>query len=184
MKLKLLGMMLLAATVSIMSPACVAVGDDGPQVITLEEMADEDYARWQLYVTLGVKIGASRLLEEGMIDQIDLTIAATVLEAIAGDGVLKGTTDSFIIKSLQEAGLRSDELELVLLIVEQELLAKNALGPIDPTTGMSPLSPRTQEMLRLVASSLRSASVVTDEEASTARTMNADFSSVVFGDDA
>ena len=152
---------------------CLATGDGGIQAI--EQMSDSDYAKWRLYVTLGVKIGANRLLGEGMVSVDELELIASTLEALRDQSFMQGG-QSFILPALREAGLTNDEITLVMLILEQELLEHGALSWIDSDTGLIALSPRTKEVLTDVVVALRSAAVITPAEGKQAMKMNADFS--------
>lgn len=157
------GVVLLALAGGAVS-GCLTTGDGTVQGI--EEMTELEYAKWQLYVTLGVKIGSARLLAEGAITVAELELAATAIELIIQTPLESGTT-SLILPALQSVGLTSDEVQLLLLIAEQELLARGALeGLTDPVSGIVELSPRAQELLQRVADSLRGAVAATcDEEA-------------------
>jgi hypothetical protein len=142
---------------------CATTGDD-QGIELIEDMSEAEYAKWQLYVSLGTKIGASRLLEEGIVTATELELAADVIDALQDSVVSAGAT-SFIVPALQKAGLTSDEIQFVLLVAEQELLSRGALaGVVDPLTGTVSLSPRTKEMLHIIAESLRSAVKPTEEQ--------------------
>ena len=130
--------------------------DGGKGVQALEQMSELDYNKWKLYIQLGVKIGANRLLQEGTVSVQDLSIAATAIETVRDQTGVPGTK-SFIQDALKDAGLTNDEVELLLVIVEQELLARGALDWLNPETGVVEWSPRTKDLLTLVAGSLRTA---------------------------
>jgi hypothetical protein len=98
-----------------------------------------------------------------------------VIDGLA-TGPLELDAGSLIAPALRRAGLSNDELELVLLIAEQELAARGALNWVNPVTNVLELSPRSKEVLHIVARSLRAASVVTPKEKSESEFMNADFS--------
>lgn len=164
---------LLAGTPAI--SGCVTTGDGDQGVKFIEEMSDAEYAKWQLYVSLGVKIGASRLLDEGAVSEEELDLAADAIELAKDSAIVAGAT-SLIGPALEDVGLTNDEITLVLLIAEQELLAHGALEDyIDPETGLLALSPRTKEMLQIIADSLRSATALTEEEALQGAELEADF---------
>lgn len=143
---------------------CASTGESGEQgVEALEGMTDLEFSKWKLYVTLGTKIGANRLLAEEVVSEAELSLAATVLETVRDQSVVPGST-ALITPALVEAGLTGEEVQLLLLIVEQELLARGALEWLDPETGLVALSPRTKELLTAVADSLRSATLLSGEE--------------------
>lgn len=142
---------------------CVATQDGEQGVEALESMTDLEFNKWKLYVTLGTKIGANRLLAEDVTTETELNLAATALETVRDQSVVPGAT-SLIVPALQEAGLTNDEVQLLLLIVEQELLQRGALDWIDPNTGVVALSPRTKELLTAVADSLRAATNISEKE--------------------
>jgi hypothetical protein len=140
----------------------------------LEEMTELEYSKWKLYIQLGVKIGANRLLEENLVSQNELTVAAGAIDALQDQPILGGAT-SLIIPALRNAGFNNDEVEFILLVAEQELLARCALEWLNPETHVFELSPRTKEVLDIIANALRSAGTVTPTEQSQASEMRADF---------
>jgi hypothetical protein len=152
---------------------CVSTGD-GHGVQAIEQMSELDFSKWKLYLTLGTKIGANRLLAEGAVTAEELEIAATALETLRDQTVVPGAT-SLIQPALREAGLTNDEVELLLLIVEQELLSRGALEWVNPETGLFELSPRTKDLLTVVAGALRSATSVTSEEVESGQQLEAEF---------
>lgn len=148
---------------------CVST-DDGQGVAAIESMSDLEFSKWKVYVSLGVKIGANRLLDEGQVTEEELNTAADVLETVRDQPLFPGAT-SIIMPALKDAGLTNDEVELLLFIVEQELLSRGALDWVGED-GLVALSPRTKELLTAVASALRAADVVTASEAQYAETLN------------
>jgi len=142
---------------------CVLTGDGEQGVEFIEGMTDLEFSKWKIYIQLGVKVGANRMLEEGTVTEEELDIAAAALEAVRDEPIIPGAA-SLIMPALAEAGLTNDEVQLLLLIVEQELLSRGALEWVDPETGVISLSPRTKELLTVVADSLRAAELLTDEE--------------------
>lgn len=136
---------------------CTSTNGSGEQSIeALEAMTDLEFNKWKLYVQLGVKIGANRLLAEEIATESELELAATVLETLRDQTIIPGTT-SAISGALESAGLTNDEVQLLLLIVEQELVSRGALDWISPETGTIALSPRTKELLTVLAEALRTA---------------------------
>lgn len=152
---------------------CVST-DGGKGIQALEQMSELDFSKWKLYIQLGVKIGANRLLEEQAVSAEDLELAATAIETARDQTAVPGTK-SFIKDALAEAGLKNDEIELLLVIVEQELIARGALDWINPETGLVEWSPRTKEMLTIVANALRSATAVTAVEVEQGKQLEAQF---------
>lgn len=170
-----LGIVGVLAVGAISGAGCTTLGG-GQGVEALEQMSQLEYDNWKLYISLGVKIGARRLLDEGIVSASDLATAASVVENVSTKPILPGAT-SLLEGPLTEAGFTNDEAKLVLLIVERELLSRNGLtGVLDPETGLVNLAPRTKEVLQLVATSLRGATEVTPAEFERAAEMNADFS--------
>lgn len=142
---------------------CMTTSDGEQGIEALEGMTDLEFNKWKLYITLGTKIGANRLLAEEAVTAEELEIAATALETVCDQSVVPGATQ-IITPALEEAGLTNDEVQLLLLIVEQELLSRGALEWIDPETGLVALSPRTKELLTAVSDSLRSAAALSEQE--------------------
>lgn len=153
---------------------CVTTPDGEQGVEAIESMSELDFNKWKLYVTLGTKIGANRLLAEGLVNEQELELTAAVLETVRDQSIVTGAT-SLLIPALEEAGLNNDEIELLLIIVEQELLSRGALEWVDPETGIVSLSPRTKELLTTVASSLRSAVLLTEDEEEQGLRLEAEF---------
>lgn len=133
---------------------CVST-DDGTQGIeTIESMSDVQFAELQNYLTLGLKITARRLLDDGAIELDELSMTATALETVRDKPVVKGAT-SLLVPALQESGLHSDEIELLVLVIEQELLSRGPFELSVAADGTFNLSPRTQALLTSVANALR-----------------------------
>lgn len=148
--------------------------ENGKSIQGLEEMTDVDFNKWKLYLQLGTQIGANRLLKSGAVSESDLEIAATALETLRDQDVVPGV-ESGITTALEDAGLTNEEVKLLLLIVEQELLARGALDWINPDTQMVELSPRTQDLLTLIAKSLRDAANVTSQNLIIGEELEAEF---------
>ena len=151
----------ICATLMLASLSCkTSDGQGGLQ--TIEQMAETDFNQWKLYIQLGVKIGANRLLQEEVVSREELATAATAIEAVRDQAIIPGAT-SFIIPALEKAGLTNDEIVLLLLVVEEELKERGALAWIDPLTGTIALSPRTKDLLTIVANALRPTVVFASE---------------------
>jgi hypothetical protein len=144
--------------------SCVSTDQGQQGLVALENMEEAEYNKWKLYVSLGVKVAANRLLEEGTVEAEELELAASVLETLEGTTVLEGA-QSLVRPALENAGLSNDEVMLVLLVAEQELLSRTPLvSLVDSETGTLSLTPRSKELLLLVAESLRTALELTEEE--------------------
>lgn len=168
----LIAALCLTGIVCVASSGCNGAGVN---IKPLEQMTELEYSKWKLYIQLGVKIGANRLIQEEITTREQLNIAATVIEGISSKPVTAGAK-SLIIPALEDAGFNNDEVQLILLIAEQELLARGALDWINPETGLLELSPRTREVLSIIAGSLRTADKVTPAEKNQSEEMKADFS--------
>jgi hypothetical protein len=151
---------------------CVSSG--GNSVKPLEQMTELEYSKWKLYIQLGVKIGANRLVEEGVVTTEQLGIAAAIIDGLR-DQPVAGAGKSLIVPALQKAGFNNDEVEFILLVAEQELMARGALDWLNPETNILELSPRAKEVLALIADALRTAGKVTENEQTQASKMNANF---------
>lgn len=158
---KMIMMLVFTGVLFVGGVSCTTTGGNGLK--PLEEMTELEFSKWKLYVQLGVKIGASRLLQEGVVTQEQLGIAAAAIDGIKGQPVAGGMK-SLIVPALRKAGFANDEVEFILLVAEQELLARGAFDWINPVTNVFELSPRTIEMLTIIADALRTASIVTPEE--------------------
>jgi hypothetical protein len=75
---------------------------------------------------------------------------------------------------VEDAGLTNDELMLLLLLVEQELIERGALEWFD-AEGQIDLSPRTEELLTIVANALRGSTEVTTDEVEQGDALEAEF---------
>jgi len=162
-KKKLIAPVMLALMLGVGAISGCIGTEEGQSIEALEEMTDLEYSRWKLYLQLGVKIGANRLLEEQLVTADDLELAAVALETLRDQDFMPGT-QSLIRDALADAGMTSDEIAFLLVIVEQELIARGALDWINPETNVVELSPRTEELLTVIANSLRSAMAVSSTE--------------------
>src|SRR5690348_7731283 len=90
--------------------ACSTTG--GNSVKPLEQLTELEYSKWKLYIQLGVKIGAHRLLQEGVVNTDQLNVAAGVIDGIQGEPITGGAK-SFIIPALHKAGFNNDEVEFI-----------------------------------------------------------------------
>lgn len=144
---------------------CLTTGDGEQSIEAIEAMTDQEYNKWKLYWSLGVKIGANRLITENVLKIEEVELIAVTLETVRDQSVVPGAT-SIIQPALEDAGLTNDEVQLLFLVVEQELLARGALSWIDPDTGLVALSPRTKELLTLLADNIRSVTTQIEERPS------------------
>lgn len=164
-----LGLVLTAGAVT----GCITTGD-GQGVEALENMSELEYANWKLYISLGVSVASNRALAANLVSQADLDLAASALDLLRDQNITAGAT-SLIGPALEEVGLTNDEVALLLLIVEKELLERGALEWRDPVTGAVALSPRTKEILTIVAASLRAAGSVSEADVRLAEDLEAKF---------
>lgn len=153
MKLRnfILVLALFCGTVS--TSSCISSGN-GQGIESLEQMTDVEFTQFQSYIRLGVKIGGTRLLEEGLVTKVELGVTATALETLRDQTIDPGVSH-LINDALIKAGLTNDEIELLLLIVQQELESRGAFKWLNPTTGVIELSPRTKQLLTTVSAALR-----------------------------
>lgn len=133
---------------------CITTSEGEQGFESIEQMSDAEFAKWKLYITLGVKVGANRLLQEGIVGVDQIEKAATVLDLAINSPVTAGVT-SFISEALEKAGLTTDEVSLLLIIVEQELFARGGLEYLDEN-GVLSLAPRTKDLLNDVVAALKS----------------------------
>ena len=145
---------------------CLSTTEDGEQAISsVEEMSELEYTRFSQYLYLGTKIGAVRLLDSGELDAATLEVIAGILEGLADEPLLDFGSGFIVDAITEQTDLTNDELMLILLIVEQELLARGGATYLDPETGELRLTERTEELMDRVASALRSAvNGMTEEE--------------------
>lgn len=169
---KLIAVLALVGVFMMGSTSCVTTSDG--HVKTLEEMTQVEFDNFKLYVQLGVKIGANRLVQERVVTTEELGVAATIIDGIQSKPVTGGAR-AILVPALQQAGFYQDEVELILLIAENQLWSRGALDWLNPETGVIELSPRTREVISLIADALRTAGTVTQEEQSQATAMRADF---------
>jgi len=151
--------------------SCVST-NNGPAIVNIDAMPDVEYNRWKLYIQLGVKIGANRLLQEKVVTEAELKSAATVIDTLRDQTLIPGASH-YIADALQKAGFTNDEAVFLLLVVEGELEARGAFKWVNPVTQVLELSPRTKDLLTTVSGALRSATVVTDEEVQQGKTLQA-----------
>lgn len=171
---KFVPILLMLALFSGAISGCMSTSDGEQGIEALEAMTDVEYNKWKLYLQLGTKIGANRLLASETVTEGELELVATTLETVRDQSIVPGTT-SILTSALDDAGLTNDEVALLVLIVEQELLTRGALEWIDPETGLVALSPRTKDLLTTIADAFRSATLVSDEEAQRGLELEAEF---------
>jgi len=168
-KLLIAGLVTLTLFGGAVSTGCVGTNDGEQGIEFIEEMSEADWARRQLILSLGVSVGANRLVEAGVVSQTDLELAAATLEIVRDQELIAGAT-SLITPALENAGVTNAEIQLLLLVVEQELLRRGALQWLDEN-GQVALSPRTRELLTTIANSLRTATSMTTTEISEATSL-------------
>ena len=155
--------LVLALICGTVSSSC-QTGNNGQSLQTIEQMSDVEFDKWKLYIQLGVKIGANRLLEEKTVTVDDLLLASTAIETLRDQSIRPGI-DHVIGNALIDSGLKNDEVALLLMIVEDELKARGALTWTDTVSGLIRFSPRTKDLLTTVVSALRSATIISTQDA-------------------
>jgi hypothetical protein len=165
MKLKVWWLSLLMATIPVAMTATSCTSTSGGQqgVESIEDLSEEEYQRWKLYIDLGVKVGARRLLTEGAVTKKELKTAATAIRAVA-NGPVQAGTESILRSALEDAGFTNEEAMLIILIAENELKSRGALEGVLNGEGLVTLSPRTKEILNVIADSLEAARVTPTEQ--------------------
>lgn len=161
-KLMIIGLIALPV-VPVALSGCTTTSGGEHGLKRLEEMSESDYQRLKLYSTLGVKIAANRLVQEGVVSAEELQAAATALAAIKTTPVLGGA-ELFVSDLLANSGLNSTEAEALLQIVVFELRDRGVLDVLNPD-GTVQMAPRTQDFVDSLIEAVKSASVVTSEEA-------------------
>lgn len=127
---------------------------EGKGLKAIEQMSDAEYSKWKIYIELIVKVGINKLVDQHVVTTEDLVKVANVIESIEISDIQTGAK-SLIKPALEKAGLKNDEIELILLVAEQELISHGALSWTNPETGMIELSPRTKEILAIIVNVLR-----------------------------
>lgn len=155
-------LLVLALAGSMVGSGCAITPDGEQGIVSIENMSELEYNNWVMYVQLGVKIPARRLLESGEITEDELELIASTLESVRDQTIVPGTT-SILTPAFEDVGLNSDEIQLVVMIIENELLKRGALDWIDPDTGNIALSPRSRGLMTAVIDSLRSISLTEQE---------------------
>lgn len=148
------------APIALSGCATTPGGEQGLE--TLENMSEADYNRLKLYSTLGVKIAAHRLVEEGTVSADDLTLAADVLDAVKSTPITGGA-ELLVEQLLADSGLTSTEIEALIQIVAFELQARGVFDNLDED-GLIRLTPRTEDFVDSLIGAVRSAASVSEEE--------------------
>jgi len=162
-----LGLVILPVTGVALSGCVSTGGEQGLE--TLETMTEADYQRLKLYSTLGVKIAANRLVQEGTVSAADLTLAADLLDSIKSTPAMGGA-ELLIEDLLADSGLTSTEVEALLQIVVFELQARGVFDNLG-IGGLVELSPRTEDFIDSMIDAVRSAGTVSQEELQEAHAM-------------
>lgn len=169
----------LLASLPFVTTGCVSTGS-GQGLATLEEMDDASFARLQLFVSLGVRVGANRLVTEEIVEAEVLNVVAGVVEEVASSTSVVGSVSELLSERLAEVGLTAEEVQLLFLLAEQAIAERGGLTVIT-IDGQSLLSDRSRALLTTIAAALRQP-VVTEAEFSTALALGADFSFEAFQD--
>lgn len=167
-KLLIVGLIALPA-VHIALSGCTTTQDGEYGLKRLEEMSESDYQRLKLYSTLGVKIAANRLVQEGIMSVEELQSVANALTAIKSTPVLGGA-ELFISDLLTNSGLTSVEAQSLVEIVVFELQARGVLSHLNEA-GAIALTARTGDFIDGLIEAVRTAAVVTAEELHSAKTV-------------
>jgi hypothetical protein len=150
-------------------PSCIGTPVALPAI---EDMTDSQFADLKLTVQLLAKIGAHRLLVEGVTTPAELQQYASVIEEVR-DAEVQLEAQALLKDAADLAGLTNDEVTLILVLIENKLLKHSGLVAwLNSETGLYEWSPRSQELLTTVADALKTATNVTPEEASKATEMN------------
>ena len=165
------------AFLPIVTSSCISTGD-GQSLASLEEMTDVEFSRLQLFVSLGVRVGANRLVTEGVVDPLILNVVADVVEEVATSTSIVGSVSEVLAARLVGLGLTADEIQLLFLLAEQAIAERGGFTFID-VDGQSLLSERSQSILLTIAAALRQP-LVTAFEFDEAQRLGADFSFEVF----
>lgn len=138
---------------------CASTGG-GQGIVLLENMSEPQFNKWRLYIGLSTKVIASRLVDERLVSQEELALAARALELVRDGSVPPDlSTSSLLRPALEQVGLKDSEIELALLVIEQEILQRGVVPFLDPATGLYTLSPRTKTILGEMINSLNAAAV-------------------------
>ena len=154
---KILLTSILALAGLFVAPSCLTPSEDG--TTALDEMSELEYVRLSQYISLGTEIGVSRLLSFDQTSAGELGLVADALEGLVGRSLLELSSGWLTDAVSEKVMLTSDELLLLLMIVEQEVLVRGGGTYIDPETGELRLTKRTEGLLLVVASVLRAASM-------------------------
>lgn len=160
-KLLIIGLIALPV-VPVALSGCTTTQDGEHGLKRLEEMSQSEYDRLKLYSTLGVKIAANRLVQEGVVSAEELLAAATALEAIKTTPVLGGP-ELFISDLLTNSGLTSTEAQALLELVVFELRDRGVLDVLN-LDGTIQMAPRTSDFVDALIAAVKTAAVVTPEE--------------------
>lgn len=125
----------------------------GNGFVAVEKLSEQDFNKWKLYVELGVKIGANRLLEEGVVKKDELTKIADSIDLVLTQPATS-VGELLLSKALLNSGVSSDEIKLIVLIAESEIVNRNGYVYVN-TDGIVNLTPRTRDLLMAVSHALR-----------------------------
>jgi hypothetical protein len=89
---KFVPILLMLALFSGAISGCMSTSDGEQGIEALEAMTDVEYNKWKLYLQLGTKIGANRLLASETVTEGELELVATTLETVRDQSIVPGTT--------------------------------------------------------------------------------------------
>lgn len=167
---------------SIATTSCISAGSE-QGVVLIENMSEQEFTKWRLYISLTTKVVASRLVDEGLVSREELALAAQALELVRDGSLPPDLSTSSILKpALEKVGLKDSEIELALLVIEQEILKRGIVPFADPVTGLVSLSPRTKSVLNEMINSLKTAVAqpATPAESKRVAELRSEFDGVIF----
>lgn len=159
---------------------CVTT-DEGQGIESIEAMTEADYQRFMLYLELGVKIAASRALEEGVVTEQELRDTSDALLLITHADTLPVAGGGIFATALKELGVSNDEVLLILDIVKLELQQRGGMDFVDPVTGEIDLTPRTELLLLMLAETLVAVTIEepTEEELEQGKMLQQEFNGMM-----
>jgi|APGre2960657404_1045060.scaffolds.fasta_scaffold07590_7 hypothetical protein len=135
-------------------PSCHSSAN-GNGLTAVEDLSENDFNKWKLYVELGVKIGANRLIEEQKVSREELTKVSDAMDLVLTQPAT--TVGQMLLqKALIDSGIHNDEIRLILAIAENEIISRSGYQYVN-LDGIVNLTPRTRELLMAISFSLRTA---------------------------
>lgn len=149
---------------SLMLPLCGGIQSciltpDGGGFETIENMTEVQFNRWILGLQLTTLLSARTAINNNWTTQEDLNVAASVIDAIKDQPIILVTEQAFR-EYLMSIGLTNMEATAIVMLIRNELVNAGILSFMDETTGQLLLTPRTEQILTLLADALRNATVI------------------------